>query len=137
MDSTLQPKYTKIYVAGPMRGYPGLNFALFHKVTEALRSWGNEVISPAEEDIKLDALDPENPKALRPFAEYMRRDIELLLKVEAVAFLPGWEKSEGARIEYTVARALGLLCFDAITLQELPHDALKWSAPPCAIQSAA
>ena len=109
------PDKRRVYIAGPMRGYPRFNFPLFDAVTQVWRRIGWDVVSPAEADRNLDGLDPENPQPNRTFAFYMRRDIEFLLTVDAVAFLPAWEKSEGANIERTVAKALGLELYDAIS----------------------
>jgi hypothetical protein len=112
-------KKQRIYIAGPMRGYPLFNFPLFDAVAAMWRTWGWEVVNPAEVDREQDGLDPENPLPERPFSEYMRRDIELILTVDAIAFLPAWERSQGARIEHTVATALGLKLYDAISTRPL------------------
>jgi hypothetical protein len=112
-------KTPRVYIAGPMRGYPLFNFPLFDAVTAHWRRVGWEVVSPAEADRELDGLDPQDPQPNRSFAFYMRRDIEFLLTVDAVAFLPGWERSEGAQIERTVAKALGLDLYDAISGERL------------------
>lgn len=109
-----------IYIAGPMRGFPKFNFPLFNAAAKLWRQRGWKVVSPAEIDVEVDGLDPDNPVSAKPFKFYMRRDVKLLLEVDAVAFLPGWESSEGARVEYTVARALDLICLDALTGDLMP-----------------
>jgi hypothetical protein len=38
--------------------------------------------------------------------QYMRRDLGMMLACHGVAFLPGWEKSRGARLEVAWADAL-------------------------------
>lgn len=103
----------RVYIAGPMRGYPRFNFPLFDAAAERWRRLGWDVVNPAAID-RESGEDPNATGVELPFSHYMRRDIHLLLTVDAVAFLPGWQESEGARIEHTVARALGLPCFDAI-----------------------
>ena len=40
---------------------------------------------------------------------YMRIAIPMLMECEAVAFLPGWQQSRGARQEFTRAHAFGLV----------------------------
>jgi len=100
----------KIYVAGPMTGYPRWNFDAFARATALLRESGYEVVSPAEIDLSL-GFDPDAPAENYTPAAYqaaMRRDVEALLAVDAVALLPGWSASRGAKLEATIGNALGL-----------------------------
>lgn len=41
--------------------------------------------------------------------DYMATDIAELLKCEAIYMLPDWAQSRGARLEYTIARELGII----------------------------
>lgn len=94
----------KIYLAGPMRGYPESNFPAFDFAAAKLRAEGHEVFSPAEcdrEQLK-DGGVFSLRKALRADTEY------ITLHSDAVALLPGWEKSKGAVAEAALAVALGL-----------------------------
>lgn len=88
-----------VYIAGPMRGLPNFNYDLFHQVTEQFRESGITVFNPAE------TFDGDQS---REFSEYMRADVKMLLKSSMVFFLPGWQDSEGARLEYLLAKAFGL-----------------------------
>lgn len=98
----------KFYIAGPMRGYPDFNFPAFDKAAECLRSLGHEVVSPAEldRDLGFDETTGELPDGFVESA--MRRDLEEILGVDAIALLYGWEKSQGVKVELAVAKALGL-----------------------------
>lgn len=91
----------KIYLAGPMRGYPRFNFDTFAKAAKHLRAKGEEVVSPAEMDLE-EGFDPDNPGVISVdrYEEWMRRDFKAILDCDAVALLPGWRLSEGARREY-------------------------------------
>lgn len=91
---------TRIYISGPMTGMPELNFPAFNRAAAGLRSLGHEVVNPAE----LDALDTIELS----WEDYLRRDIKLLVDCNAIALLPGWEKSRGARLEVHIADALGM-----------------------------
>ncbi len=90
----------KIYLAGPMTGYEQLNYPAFAGAAEHLRAIGHEVVSPAE----LNPIETE-------YADAMRNDIRALLDCEAIATLPGYEKSKGATLEFHIATVLGFLHF--------------------------
>ena len=116
-----------IYQAGPMRGYDNYNFQAFEDGKIFLESLGLEVISPHDIDIYegwVTAryghwLDDKTRKYRKSFTEVvaspsldmtkvLRRDIEAILRVDAISFLPGWQTSQGCLIEDQVARAIGL-----------------------------
>jgi Domain of unknown function (DUF4406) len=101
----------KVYLAGPMSGIPKFNFPLFHAVTAELRQRGFEVVSPAEEDHKAgigevaEASKEGDPSDLPDtWGQILARDVILLADtgIEAIVFLPGWQKSRGARLEAQV-----------------------------------
>jgi hypothetical protein len=103
----------KLYIAGPMRGYPRYNFDAFDEAQWTLEDAGHEVISPAQLDRDL-GFDPDKTLEEQGFSveEAMRRDVHAILEVDGVALLPGWEQSQGARTERTVAQALGLAIYE-------------------------
>lgn len=86
----------KVYVAGPMTGLPELNRPAFFAAEAHLMSLGAQVMNPA---ILPNGWSHE---------AYMRIAIPMLMECEAVAFLPGWQQSSGARREFTRAQAFGL-----------------------------
>lgn len=88
-----------IYISGPMRGLPDFNYPLFAATAKTLRHQGFHVLNPAE-NFEGDQ-DREIP-------EYMRADIKMMLQASMVFMLPGWQDSEGSRLEYLIAKALGL-----------------------------
>lgn len=110
----------RIYIAGPMRGYPEFNFPAFH---EAARRWRAEdwvVFSPAERDNEKHGTDiskgnqtgdeeqaaKEHGFSLR---DAMKDDMSWIAEhATAIHMLEGWEKSFGARAEHALAVALGL-----------------------------
>lgn len=94
----------KIYLAGPMSGYPTFNFPAFDAAVAALRRIGHTVISPHElDDIGIAAAAREStdgtPIPGTSWAGFLGRDIKALEKCEAIALLPGWADSRGARLE--------------------------------------
>ena len=88
---------TRIYIAGPMTGYPELNFPAFHAAANSLRAQGYDAVNQAEivTDQSADWL------------ACMRADIAQLVTCDAIVLLPGWEKSKGATLEHSIATALG------------------------------
>jgi Domain of unknown function (DUF4406) len=101
---------TRLYIAGPMTGIPQFNFPAFHAAAKALRAEGFEVISPAEEDgpeigaaamqSQDGQLDANSKIAGQTWGDLLSRDVKIVAdKVDGVAFLPGWARSKGARLE--------------------------------------
>ncbi|MDR5856625.1 DUF4406 domain-containing protein [Caballeronia sp. LZ062] len=102
----------KLYIAGPMSGYPELNFPAFDAEAARLRAFGYEIVNPAEIDVG------PNPDWLTA----MRAGIKQLVDCDGIALLPGWQASAGANIEHSLARGLGLRVYQACHLVGLAGD---------------
>ena len=98
----------RIYIAGPMTGHADHNYPAFHTAAKWLRDAGWDVANPAENFGGCTDLPRES---------YLRADVALLVDCAAMALLPGWEESSGAKLEYLLARAFGMEILDAETLQ--------------------
>ena len=114
----------KVYVAGPMRGIPEFNFPAFNAATEALRKLGCTVFNPAERDNEAHGTDISKGNA-RGCEEQATKDHGFNLRdalgddlafickhADAVALLPGWLYSKGAKAERATADALGLIIIE-------------------------
>lgn len=99
----------KCYVAGPMTGYPELNYPAFADASAKLRAMGFDVVSPAE-------LNP----ITTPYREAMQNDIRALIECDSITMLDGWENSKGATLEHHISSVLGLT---VITLDIPARDA--------------
>lgn len=101
----------KLYVAGPMSGYPEHNFPAFRRAAKILRDMGHEVTSPVEMDESsgFDAATAPNVEAgSSEWAKFLARDVIVIAAgVDAVVVIGGWEQSRGAALEVHVARELG------------------------------
>ena len=110
----------RIFIAGPMSGYPHFNRAGFDEAAEFLRGRGWLVHSPVEADVAMygDKLFSSNGKgdigqAVEQFGfayrDALAHGLSVLCKdCDAIYLLEGWINSKGAYAEYTTARALDL-----------------------------
>jgi len=89
----------KVYLSGPMAGIQDHNFPAFHKWAKALREAGYEIINPAEINADHDG---------KTWEDCLRNDVKELCGCDAIALMPGWEKSKGANLELHIAHRLGL-----------------------------
>lgn len=97
----------KLYIAGPMRTRPGLNFRAFDSAANTLRQKGHDVVNPAEHDRSV-GVDPDRPHTWANIThELFRWDVAQILDCDGVAMLPGWIDSNGAVTEYALALATG------------------------------
>ncbi|MFA7264736.1 MAG: DUF4406 domain-containing protein [Candidatus Nanopelagicales bacterium] len=99
----------RLYLSGPMSGFPSYNFPAFNRAAHQLRTAGYEVCNPAELLLSCGCqgsvkCGPEPHE----WHEFLRADLVALLQYgEAVATLEGWANSKGAQLEIHVARTLG------------------------------
>lgn len=102
----------KLYLAGPMSGYPQKNYPAFHAEAARLRALGYEVISPAE--AAAESVD---------WLTAMRIDVALLAAdCDAIVTLPDWRASKGGNIEVGLFNDLGLPVLAAAAVTEYLED---------------
>ena len=93
----------RIYISGKITGLPLKNVVeKFKWHTFALQSKGHETVVP----IDVSPFDPS-----KKWEQYMAEDIAALLKCDAIYMLKDWGQSKGARIEYQIAKELGIDIF--------------------------
>jgi hypothetical protein len=88
----------KIYISGPISGMEDGNRRAFEMASMQLDICGYESVSPHRNGLPIDA----------EWTDHMRADIRMLLHCDALAMLPGWERSKGAKIEHGLALSLGM-----------------------------
>lgn len=114
-----RPTKKTAYVAGPMRGYPLFNFPAFDAATKVLREAGWIIYNPAESDLQL-GVDPSKELEDQTVTVHdcLRRDFELICRCSDIIVLPGWEKSEGVKIELAIAQHIGLQVWEFLQTPE-------------------
>lgn len=91
----------KVYLCGPMTGYPNFNFDAFNAAAKDLRDAGFNVINPAES---------HGGDQTLAWEEYLSWDLDQIRTCDLLVVLPGWQDpgATGARIEipYAVAHSI-------------------------------
>jgi len=102
----------RVYIAGPMRGIPQLNYPAFFEAKEHLEKLGHQVVCPPMLDRALGYAHWENadvpnvtPAQLR---EMMLIDLVAISHCDAVYVLDGWGDSRGCAVEMAFAEFLGI-----------------------------
>lgn len=108
-----------------MRGFKDYNFPAFHEGAALLREAGWKVESPAERDEQDETHAAEMEKledfsqGIYTLAQYMEHDLAMVCRSDAVFVLPGWEKSQGARLEAHVAWECDIPVYSLATTAEI------------------
>ena len=89
-----------VYVSGPVTRNENA-IEQFEEADKFLRKIGHIPLNP----IRIDA---PHPLKMGKWLYYMRKSVELLMKSDALFLLDGWEKSDGARIEFDLCVKLGI-----------------------------
>jgi hypothetical protein len=100
-----------VYISLPMTGYEEFNIAAARRAQRMARNEGYVAIiphegeDPTDEEITAMAVSPER------LAMFLRKDVGIILDVDEVWVLPGWEYSEGCKFEVLIAQKLGIPVF--------------------------
>lgn len=90
----------RVYIAGPMSGYPEYNVDAFDAAEAQLVDAGYRVLSPASTSRDLGFN--------REWSDYLRAGVTNVCKADVVVVLDDWQTSRGAALEVHVAHALGI-----------------------------
>lgn len=89
-----------IYISGPITGRPNLNLPKFVIARYEIFDAGHTYVCPH--------MICAHIKPGSPWIDYMAVCLGELPKCDAIYMLPGWIWSRGARIEWIVAKLLGI-----------------------------
>lgn len=114
----------KLYLAGPMTGIEQHNVPAFDAAADALRGLCFAVVSPPDitRANPLPGIHGDGSISQAAYQELVRLDLLELLDCDAVAVLPGWDRSKGARLEAAVAIATGMNIY---TVESLLDDGMN------------
>ena len=114
-----------IYLSGPMTGIKDFNRPFFNEAADFIQNhlkW--DVWNPAEHDgPEIDAY--LNQRKLPPdlWESTLNKDLEVIREnCWAIAMLPGWTESPGARAELDEALRCGLKCYHIRHLGYMRYD---------------
>lgn len=112
----------KHYLAGPMSGLPGYNFSTFDLACRKLRARGLDIRSPHE----INHGETPETRGSKPYGDYMRAGLKLLLECDAIILMDGWRDSKGCRTEAWVATLAEMPMFSYLSfidhLKPLPLE---------------
>lgn len=96
----------KIYISGKISGLP-INevISTFRSAEAKIRKFNLTPVSPLDNGLPFEA----------QWSDQMGKDIAMLLRCDAIYMLPNWRDSEGATIEYLIARQRRMRIFLAET----------------------
>lgn len=106
------PRGKRVYVSGPMTGYPDLNYPAFELAAKTLRAMGYAVCNPCE------TTDILGDDGTLKHADFLRFDFERVLEADFLVALPGWERSLGAISEILMAVRMGVKVWDWATFED-------------------
>lgn len=90
----------KIYISGKITGLDLTQAkSFFREASLNLTAQGSHAVNPMSE---------VSYYADRSWSDYMADAIKLLLDCDAIFMLKNWEDSKGAKLEYHIAKELGL-----------------------------
>lgn len=121
----------RIYLAGPMRGFPDWNQKAFSDAADLWRRQCHQVFSPWEiaavMGYKLDhPCEPGHKDGKEHLRHVMMGDVTCICHCDALAVLDGWQGSRGATVEVALAQFLGLKIFDAMKVETLNIPMTPW-----------
>lgn len=86
----------KLYISGPITGYPNKNREAFEEVAAVVKQLGHDPVTPFD-------LNVVEPVESTDWVANMKRDLKFVPTVDGFVMLDDWEKSKGACVEVAVA----------------------------------
>lgn len=101
-----------IYISGPITGMPNGNKEAFFEMEEQLLAVGyTQIINPRKLDTPQEFKDGKMEIA-ELWKIMMKQSVKDMMDCNSVVFLDGWENSRGAKIEFELAKEVGMKCVE-------------------------
>jgi hypothetical protein len=94
-------KKFKIFIAGPMRGYPNYNFDKFDRFEKLLKDNGIDCVNPGRISRKFKETEVNND--INVYNEMVRLQQDAQRTCNAILLLNGWQWSKGVKLEVKTA----------------------------------
>ena len=118
----------RVYIAGPMRGYPRDNHDEFDRIEKMWKDAGHDAVSPAYLGRALGKGESRGynsgPKFMR---EVMVIDAVVICGCDAIALMQGWDTSRGATMELALSHSIGIDTYDAETMEKMLYPTTPWA----------
>ena len=102
-------KPKKVFLSGPMTGYPGYNFQRFNLAEKQLADAGIECVNPVHICKKYKEEHVLADKAV--FDKMIAEEQEAERECDAILLLDGWQMSKGVRLELKIALEMDMQIF--------------------------
>ena len=102
-------KPKKVFLSGPMTGYPGYNFYKFNTIEKELVDAGIECVNPVHICKKYKEEHVLADKAV--FDKMIAEEQEAERGCDAILLLDGWQMSKGVRLELKIALEMDMQIF--------------------------
>lgn len=111
----------RIFISGPMTGFPHYNFKNFNKWADYFKSKGLEVCNPVDVCHRFKLQDVLKYKTV--FKKMVHEELEELKTCTHMFLLNGWEKSFGCRaeIKYCWKYDIKIICQSSLRNQNLDN----------------
>ena len=93
----------KVYISGPMSGIEGFNFEAFDKAAKFIESRGDFAVNPAVRGREWVAKNGNRPLTKAEYRKMMKECKAALRECGSIFLLKGWENSNGAKEELSLA----------------------------------
>lgn len=98
-----------VYIAGKVSDLPVEQYQLkFEQASKTISEQGFEVYNPVQI-----IQEKYGETHLLPWSECMKEVLPYVIKADVVVLLPCWVHSRGAKIEFQLAKELGIPCIES------------------------